>query len=166
MNDVLFEKQPNNPNSVWKNDIKQELTKVRKKFVYYVIFNFQRNRFKQFLTSDRLESDHAPVMCGYSVSENDGVCTNESSGAQIMSSKKEIATEQPCWLNRIKERHVPEAQRTKKIRLSSSHEGVEKKNSSDQGGEEVNLRAAERRVFCKETVASELQVKEVVACDM
>lgn len=60
---------------------------MRQKLVYFVIVNVQRNRFNQFVTTDRFGSDDAPVMWGPAVMEKYGACTNESESAQSMSAK-------------------------------------------------------------------------------
>lgn len=72
---LLFEKQESNPKIVWRYWIGQELSRLRMKPVYCMIFIVQRNRFKQFLSTESVSYGHMSSVRESEIMANEGACS-------------------------------------------------------------------------------------------
>ena len=110
----LFSRNPSQPKTVWKDEVGVEASKMRKKIVYSIIVNVQRNRFDQFMfKSNDGEIDGETTQSACSMKEkkravNENLCTmNErSSSSNIVEKAERKKIEQPRWLSQLCEEHI------------------------------------------------------------
>lgn len=112
----------------------QKLGNLWRKCIYNLIVNVQRSRFNQFLSTKIVCSGEVFSFYISLKREDHGNCTHDYAS---MSKNNPNENHHPIVLGKIKESHVGEVQKIiEHVKRSTSKKGFEKKNCTEQKGEE------------------------------